>query len=184
MTDNASRPDRTWLYVGLVFLAFWFVYLRFYNPLRHGGSMLGGSNLGAADFSWKVQDLEGRPVDFSNYQGRTIFLNVWATWCGPCVKEMPSIARLAADPKLKGISFVCVSIDDSAETVKGFLKGKDWPMTILHSRAVPKVFETEGIPATFIIGPDGKIAASEVGSADWDTPEVVEFLTKLSGGSK
>lgn len=181
----AARPDRTWQYVALAFLVAWFVILRFYNPLRPSGAprLGGGSDLGRADFSWKVEDLDGKRVEISSFQGKPIFLNLWATWCGPCVKEMPSIARLASDPKLKGVAFLCVSTDDSPEEVKRFLKGKDWPMTILHARDVPRIFETEGIPATFIIGRDGKIAASEVGSAEWDDPSVVEFLVKLAADS-
>ena len=181
-----ERKDQTWLYVGLVFLVAWFVILRYYNPLRPSGAPLlgAGSDLGPADFSWKVDDLDGKPVEFASFQGKTVFLNVWATWCGPCVKEMPSIASLAADPKLKGVTFVCVSVDDSPDTVKRFLKGKGWPMTILHASGVPKVFETDGIPATFIIAPDGKIVASVVGSAEWNDPEVVKFLAKLASDQK
>ena len=96
--DAVARPDRTWQYVALAFLVGWLVILQFYNPLRSGSPRLlgGGSDLGAADFSWKLQDLEGKPVDFASFKGKPVFLNVWATWCGPCVKEMPSIARLAA----------------------------------------------------------------------------------------
>ena len=181
---NPERKDQTWLYVGLAFFVAWFVVLQFYNPLRPSNAprLVPGLDLGTADFSWKLHDLEGSPVELSSLKGKPIFLNIWATWCGPCVKEMPSIAKLAADPKLKGkgIAFVCVSVDDSPDSVKRFLTGKNWPMTVLHANGVPKVFETEGIPATYIIGPDGKIVASEVGSAEWDAPEVVSFLEKLA----
>jgi hypothetical protein len=95
---------------------------------------------------------------------------------------MPSIARLAADPRWKGknIEFVCVSVDDSPETVRSFLRGKDWPMTVLRSRSLPPVFTTDGIPATFVIAPDGKIVVNEIGSSEWDTPEVVALLEKTA----
>ena len=181
-TNVSARPNRTWLYVGLAFLVCWTVILRYYNPLRSRAAprLGGGSNLGSADFAWKIQDLDGAPVEFAKYQGKPIFLNIWATWCPPCVKEMPSISRLAANPKLKDVAFVCVSVDDTTDVVKRFLEGKGWPMTVLSARGVPRVFETEGIPATFIIAPDGKIVASEVGSAEWDEPEVVDFLEKLA----
>ena len=73
-------------------------------------------------------------MQFSRFKGKTVFLNIWATWCGPCVGEMPSIARLAENPRLKGknIEFVCVSTDDSTDKVVRFLRGKNWPMTVLH----------------------------------------------------
>ena len=82
-----------------------------------------------------------------------MFLNVWATWCGPCVQEMPSIARLADDPRLKGkdIAFVCVSIDQSSAAVRTFLEGRPWRMSFFRAEDIPPVFSTDGIPATYII---------------------------------
>ncbi len=95
---------------------------------------------------------------------------------------MPSIARLAEDPQLrgKGIEFVCVSTDDSSVAVRRFLEGRSWSMTFLRAENIPPVFSTDGIPATFIIAPDGRIAAAQVGSDQWDTPRVVEFLEKIA----
>ncbi len=67
-----------------------------------------------ADYDWSLMDLDGQPVSFAKFKGKTVFLNIWATWCGPCVGEMPSIAKLARNPRLqdKNIEFVCVSTDD------------------------------------------------------------------------
>jgi thiol-disulfide isomerase/thioredoxin len=178
-----GKPDRTWIMVAVGLVVLWMAYLLFLAPIRTGsGPRLENSGLAhPADYSWQLLDLSERPVTFDQFKGKTIFLNVWATWCGPCVREMPSIARLAANPKMKGVAFVCVSTDDSGPTVKRFLAGKNWPMTILRAESLPPVFATEGIPATFIIAPDGKVVASEIGSADWDGPEVVAFLEKVEG---
>ncbi|HKI16728.1 MAG TPA: TlpA disulfide reductase family protein, partial [Isosphaeraceae bacterium] len=158
-------------------------YLALFGPRR--GAELENSGTGQpADFSWIVHDLNDRPVSFSTFQGKTIFLNIWATWCGPCVAELPSIARLARDPRLanKGVAFVCVSTDESSQAVSRFLKDKDWPMTFLRTEQgkIPPVFYSEGIPATFLIGSDGKIAAVQIGSVEWDEPRVVAFLEKLA----
>jgi thiol-disulfide isomerase/thioredoxin len=135
-----------------------------------------------ADFRWTLLDLDGKPVEFSSFQGRPILLNIWATWCGPCLQEMPSIANLAASEDLKGrgIVFLCVSTDDSAEALRQFMKGKDWKMTVLRATSIPPVFQTEGIPATFLIAPDGRIAAAEMNAAVWDDPSVVYFLQKMA----
>ena len=180
---DSPRSGRTWLYLGLAFVILWFGYLRFFGPTPGGrGPDLDGSALARpADYSWTLQDLDGAPVDFGKFKGKTVFLNVWATWCGPCVAEMPSIAALAADPALKDVAFVCVSTDDDAATVKRFLetRGKGWPMTVLRATNLPPVFLTEGIPATFLIAPDGRVAASQVGSSDWNDPKVVAFLKGL-----
>jgi thiol-disulfide isomerase/thioredoxin len=178
---KAAKADRTWLLVGLGFVVFWGVYLVFFVPGRSGSSsrLANTGRPEPADYSWQVLDLDDKPVEFEQYKGKTIFLNVWATWCRPCVLELPSIAKLAANPKVKDVAFVCVSIDDSSARVKSFLKGRNWPMTVFRATRLPLVFTTEGIPATFIIAPDGKVVASEVGSSDWDDTEVVSFLEQV-----
>ena len=94
--------------------------------------------------------------------------------------ELPAIATLAANPRLKDVAFVCVSTDESPEVLRRFVRDKKWPMTVLRSTELPDVFLTDGIPATFLIAPDGRIAASEVGAARWDDPSVVEFLERLA----
>ena len=181
MTDTTASPQRTWLYVALVFIGFWIVYLSFFAPRRRQPLEGLGIDQPAA-YNWTLEDLDEQQVSFSRFQGKAVFLNVWATWCPPCVGEMPSIARLAAnnDFKDKNIAFVCVSVDDATETVRLFVRDKNWPMTILHASARPPVFQTEGIPATFVISPDGRIVAAEVGSSDWDQPDVVAFLEKTA----
>ncbi len=77
---------------------------------------------------------------------------------------------------------MCISVDDEAETVRQFLNGKNYGMTFLRVKdgKIPPVFYSEGIPATFLIAADGKIAAVEVGSADWHEPRVIKFMEKLA----
>jgi thiol-disulfide isomerase/thioredoxin len=182
---STPRRDRTWLWVALAFLGFWVVYLTFFGPRNRRALEESGIDR-PAEYNWTLEDLNEQPVRFTRFQGKTVFLNIWATWCGPCVREMPSIARLAANPRLKGqdIAFVCVSVDDSAAAVKSFIRGKDWPMTVLHATSLPPVFTTDGIPATFVISPAGRIVAAEVGASDWDGPDVVAFLEKTAGDAK
>jgi thiol-disulfide isomerase/thioredoxin len=182
MTNNNTK---TWLWIGLGFTVFWVLYLWLLGPRRP--ALLENSGISRpAAYEWSPVDLNDQPVRFTRFQGKPVFLNIWATWCGPCVQEMPSIARLAQDPRLqgKGIEFVCVSIDDSTDAVRRFLEGRSWSMTFLRAEDLPPVFRTEGIPATFLIAPDGHIAAAEVGSAQWDAPEVVHFLEKLAAAPK
>ncbi len=181
MTDTTNSPRRIWLYVALAFIGFWIVYLSFFAPRNR--RLLEGSGMEQpAAYNWTLEDLDEHQVPFSQFQGKAVFLNIWATWCGPCVREMPSIARLAAREtfKDKNIAFVCVSVDDDTETVRRFVRDKNWPMTVLHASVRPPVFQTEGIPATFIISPAGQIVAAEVGSSDWDQPDVVAFLEKTA----
>jgi thiol-disulfide isomerase/thioredoxin len=183
MPDPQPSSARTWLYVLIAFAVFWIGYLVFFGPRASRPALLENSGMSQpAEYNWKLVDLEDRPVSFSRFKGKPVFLNVWATWCPPCVREMPSIAELATDPRLegKGVEFVCISVDETSAAVRQFLRGKDWSMTFLRAESTPPVFSTTGIPATFLIAPDGRIAASEVGSANWHEPHVIEFLEKLA----
>lgn len=173
MDDKTPRPGVTWFVVAGFFALSWCVYLAFFLPKGNGASS-------TADYGWKYFNLDDSKVEFSKFKGKTVFVNVWATWCPPCVKEMPSIARLAANPRLKDVAFVCVSVDEETSTVRNFLRGKDWPMTFLRAHSLPDAFQTEGIPATFIVAPDGKVVFSEVGGMEWDSPENVERLEGLA----
>ncbi len=182
-----SRNRRIRLVVVAALALTWLAYLWAFGPRVGTGTLeppaLRGLGLTRpAEFAWALRDLDEAPVDFARFRGRPILLNLWATWCPPCVEEMPSIALLANHPglKAKGVAFVCVSVDESAEALRRFVKGKPWAMTILRATSIPPAFQTEGIPATFLIAPDGLIVAAEIGSARWDDPSVVAFLEKLA----
>jgi thiol-disulfide isomerase/thioredoxin len=181
MSEATAAPNRTWWYIATAFALFWIFCLKFFVPGQPNDLENSGISE-PADYSWTLMDLDGQAVSFAKFKGKTVFLNIWATWCGPCVGEMPSIAKLARDPRVqkKNIEFLCVSTDASALAVRQFLTDKNWTMTILRADRIPAVFSTEGIPATFLIGPDGRIAASRVGAADWNEPGVVSFLEKLA----
>jgi len=173
------RGDRTWLWVVLVFVVFWIFYLARFGPRNQGGSA--SSERKTADYAWKVEDLAGSPVTLERYRGKPLFLNLWATWCRPCVAEMPSISRLATNPRLKDVAVVCVSLDDDLEPVRKFVQEKKLNVTVFRSNGtIPDVFNTDAIPATFLIAPDGKIVEREIGATDWDKPAVVEKLEGLS----
>ena len=166
----------------------WVAYQAFFGP-QSGSingltppSLQGTGMKEPADFNWKLTDLDDKPVDFAEFKGRPILLNLWATWCPPCRAEMPALAALADNPRIKGkgIAVICVSTDESSATLRQFMDKKPWAMTMLRATALPAVFMTEGIPATFLIAPDGKIVVSELGAARWDDPSVVSFLENLA----
>ena len=201
-TDPTPNPGRTmqeqpkpppskntlkWLAVGLAVVVVWILFASSARRILQVDEMMPPDLTlfdvpRPAEFRWNLFDVDGKPVEFASFKGRTIVLNLWATWCPPCLKEMPSIASLMASPDLKGrdVAFVCVSTDESAEALRSFMKDKDWKMTILRATTVPAAFQSEGIPATFLIAPDGRIAAAEMGAARWDDTSVVYFLQKLA----
>lgn len=172
-----------WVLFGLVIA--WSTYLYFAGP-RAGTGDLAAPRLGApmpprrADYRWTLAGLDGRPVELGRYRGKALFLNVWATWCPPCVAEMPSIDGLAANPRLKDVAFVCVAADD-AESVRRFVERRKLKVPVLVAAdPPPEPFDSEAIPATFIIAPDGTIVAEEVGASRWDDPSVVDLLESLA----
>jgi len=182
MDEPQAQPKRgpNWLIILGGLLVLWLVLLRFLGPGPPSDFNVTDHKI-PAKYDWTLHDLDGQPVSFSKYEGKAVFLNIWATWCGPCVREMPSIARLAESPRLKGknIEFVCVSVDDSIDAPRRFVAGKDWPMTVLHASELPRMFLTEGIPATFILSPDGNLVSTTIGGQEWDGETVVSELEKL-----
>ncbi len=182
MTEPSRKPGKDWLLAAMGFLIFWIGYLIWMAPRPEVASLENSGKRRPAEYNWTVLDLKDEPVPFSRFQGKAVFLNIWATWCGPCIQEMPSIARLAEDPRLRGkeVAFVCVSVDDSSEDVRHFLEGRTWSMTFFRAEKLPAVFMTDGIPATFIIAPNGQIVADQVGSDQWDRSEVVTLLEKIA----
>jgi thiol-disulfide isomerase/thioredoxin len=182
MSSSNDRTVRLWLGIAILFTILWALGLVFFGPRPPEPSLEGSGTGEPASYAWTFLDLQDRPATFSQFKGKVVFLNIWATWCGPCVKEMPSIARLADEPRLKekGIAFVCVSIDDTGDAVRGFLEGHPWSMRFFRAETIPPVFLTEGIPATFILAADGRIVAKQVGSARWDGPDTIGLLEKLA----
>ena len=187
----ASKLRPRWWQIGLLAAAAWVLFLQFFGPRPGSGPTSLGGGLPAPrlinetgpprldDYQWQLLDLKGSPVDFKELKGKVVFLNVWATWCPPCVAELPSIANLVSNSSLKAedMVFLCVSVDDSPETARQFLEAKQLDLPVFTPAAgLPRAFQTDGIPATFVVGRDGRLLVAEIGAARWDAPEVVDFL--------
>lgn len=147
-------------------------------------ALLGKQAGGPTQYSWKVVDPSGSPVDLAWYKGRPVLLNVWATWCGPCLMEMPSLIALSQRPELKeaNVAIVLVSTDGDLEPVRRFLSANDVgdAEILIAAEMPPPEFRTAGIPATFLINPSGQIVRSEVGAKDWNTDETANELVALA----
>jgi peroxiredoxin len=173
--------------MGIVLAILAVIWVAFFQTVRNREGGLGAPSLHtpkarfAADFDWPLTTADGKRVSLADLRGRAIFLNVWATWCPPCVAELPAIASLAANPKLKDVAFLAVSTED-LDTVRRFAKSRDLalPFYVSDPEDVPQAFTTDAIPATFLIAPDGRIATAQLGSADWDDRSVVDYLVRLT----
>lgn len=137
------------------------------------------STIGTADYSWSYRTLDGKEIMFSDSKGKVIFINFWATWCGPCKAEMPNIQSLYDSLKNKDIVFILVS-DEDEETVRKFLDKSQYTFPVyLRDKELPEVFETRGIPATFIISRGGNVVFKHVGAAKWDDESSLSFIRSL-----
>lgn len=133
----------------------------------------------AVNYDWTIKTLDGQEVNMTEVKGKVVVLNFWATWCPPCVAEMPSIQRLYDTLKDEGIEFVCVS-EEEQETVQKFVqeKGYTFPIYTMETER-PEDFKGRGIPTTFILSKDGKIAFRHLGSAKWDDQTCIDFIKTL-----
>ncbi|TWU28772.1 TlpA family protein disulfide reductase [Novipirellula artificiosorum] len=126
-----------------------------------------------------VRTLDDQEVNLEALrEGRPMFLNFWATWCGPCVKEMSSIETLykQSDGRL---AFACVSKEET-EVLKEFLDKHSYSFPVYRIEETPSDFETRGIPATFVLSSLREVALQHVGAADWADPSVLDFVERLA----
>jgi thiol-disulfide isomerase/thioredoxin len=126
-------------------------------------------------------DLNGRTVNFESLKGKVIFMNIWATWCPPCLAEMPNIQSLYSKVGSDKVAFVMLSVDEGGmNKVKKFIRKKGFTFPVyMPASAFPQAFESPALPTTFIISPEGKIVAKQEGMAEYDTREVRDFLLSM-----
>ncbi|MEQ8924733.1 MAG: TlpA disulfide reductase family protein [Fulvivirga sp.] len=133
------------------------------------------------DYNFKLKNLNGETVSLDDYKGKVIFLNIWATWCAPCIAEMPNIQSLYDKIDKDKIAFVMLSMDNSEAKAKKFIdkKGFTFP-TFMAASDVPDLFRVPSIPTTFVISKDGKVASKNIGMANYDKKKFREFLEELA----
>ncbi len=136
-----------------------------------------------ANLDFKVRDLEGNLTNVSSLKGKTVFLNFWATWCPPCIAEMPSIETLWQENKDKDIAFLLISTEAETEKIKKFIerKGFEFPVYQLAG-PLPSTFQSSAIPVTFVISPEGNLVYRHEGIANYHTDKFVDFLDGLTKG--
>lgn len=122
----------------------------------------------------RLTDLDGTPVDLQQFRGKTLFINFWATWCKPCLREMPSIQNAKQLLEKDGVVFLFAS-NDEVEEIKNFQQENTYDFRYLRIENAEEI-GLEALPTTYIINPEGKLVFSESGYRQWDSHENVDII--------
>ena len=135
-----------------------------------------------ATFDFVVVGKDASPIKFEQFRGRVVILNIWATSCGPCLAEMPSLGKLAAHYSTNSdVAIICLSDESAAKVFKNRLaRDSEAPIFSLDGHPLPDIYTSRAIPATFVIDTRGLIINEHVGAADWSDPSVIKFIDSLT----
>lgn len=134
----------------------------------------------APDFAFP--GLDGKMIRLSDHKGKVVLVNIWATWCPPCVDEMPSMEKLYQKFEAENFEILAVSIDESGlKAVAPFMKktGLTFPALIDSEGTIKTAYRITGIPESFIIDKQGFLIKKIVGPVDWASPKVFRFFSEL-----
>lgn len=135
---------------------------------------------------YSARDLSGREISFEDYSGQVVLVNIWATWCGPCRVEMPPIQAAYSRYRDRGFAVLAVSIDQGPgyeEKVAAFAEeyGLDFPILLDPEGRISEILRTVGVPETFVLGRDGRIAKRLIGATDWNSGSNQILIEELLG---
>jgi thiol-disulfide isomerase/thioredoxin len=134
------------------------------------------------DYNGLFTSVNGEPVNLDSYKGKTLFINLWATWCPPCRAEMPHIADLYK--KVEGeenLEFLMIALDEDFEKSKKYIRDKQFPFPVFHaSHGLNSSLQSQSIPTTLVVDPSGKIVFYHEGMSNFNTKTFEDFLVGLA----
>jgi thiol-disulfide isomerase/thioredoxin len=128
-----------------------------------------------------LKDPDGRSVQLADFRGKPLIVNFWATWCPPCRDEMPSMQRAADLVSNEGIRLVAINVGEDADTVSQFLMESklDLPVLLDETSGVVMSYPVRGLPTTFVVDADGRLAYVATGGREWDDPALLDKVRAL-----
>ena len=132
--------------------------------------------------AFTLNDLKGNEVSFSQFRGKTVLLNFWATWCEACKEELPSMQRMHEALSKKGIQIVAVSIDrGNADRVQKYVDQYQltFPVLLDPDQQIRKSYFIMGLPTSYLIDPEGKLRGFISGARKWDDPNLMAVFSSL-----
>lgn len=136
--------------------------------------------------SFDLSSLDGTSVRSRDLNGKVVLLNFWATWCGPCKEEMPSLARLQQQFDPKRFAIVTITTDVQRRGIQQFLGqlGITLPVLFDEDQEVSRSFMVRGLPTTILIAPDGHLLGRATGPRAWDSQESIALMRQILEGAK
>ncbi|HCX20620.1 MAG: thiol:disulfide interchange protein [Flammeovirgaceae bacterium] len=127
-------------------------------------------------FLSKVQltDLKGETLDSEQFSNKVVILNLWATWCNPCIKEMPDLVEM--EKELPEDFVLILASDESLEKIQQFIERRSFDLSFTQIQTSVESLGVYSLPTTFIIGKEGQLLETLVGARKWDSPEQIEQL--------
>lgn len=140
-----------------------------------------GPQLSNADFNFRMEDSNGEIISLRDFKGDVVFVNVWASWCPPCVAEMPTIETLYENVSSEdNIRFILLSMDEEPQKAVDFMKGKNFSMPYYFSASpMPNAFRSEYLPTTYIISKEGQVIYKKEGIADYSSANFAQLMREL-----
>ena len=129
----------------------------------------------------ELEDVDGKLHRLSDYRGKVVLVNFWATWCAPCREEMPSMQALRESLRDRPFEVLAVNVGEGARAARGFGEkmALGFPLLLDRDTKTTRAWGARVLPANFVIGPDGRIRYSHLGALDWAHPEVKGTIERL-----
>jgi peroxiredoxin len=131
--------------------------------------------------SFMIMDLKGKEKQLDDYKDKLILVNFWASWCGPCNEEAPSMEKMYKELRSKGLVVVGISIDHHVSQVEKFVKEYSitFPVLLDTDENVASSYGITGVPETFILNRNYKLIKHIIGPIDWTSPDATNYLSEL-----
>lgn len=131
--------------------------------------------------NFKLEDQEGKFVQLTDFKGKVVIINFWATWCPPCRKEMPSMQRAWEKLQKEDIVLLAINVGEDSDAIFAFTAEYpvEFPLLMDKTSSVSREWRVRGLPSTYVIDPQGRIIYRAIGGREWDAPELLEQIRAL-----
>lgn len=132
--------------------------------------------------NFKLADINGDFKTLDDYLGKPVVINFWATWCPPCIAELPALNRAYDKLKDRGVQFIAINIEEDLVTIQSFLRDHPINFDVLHDETSAQLlnWNMTGLPTTFILDDKGRAVYQALGDREWDNDEIVEKIKALT----